>query len=56
MQIPVVPEIYEPVLTELGLPEGDFLPALVAFNVGVELGQLAVSGLALLRVGACARK
>jgi hypothetical protein len=44
------------VLTELGLPEGDFLPALVAFNVGVELGQLAVIGLALLLVGAWARK
>lgn len=44
------------VLTELGLPEGEFLPALVAFNVGVELGQLAVIGLALLLVGAWARK
>jgi hypothetical protein len=39
------------VLTELGLPEGDFLPALIAFNVGVELGQLAVIALALLTVG-----
>jgi len=39
------------VLTELGLPEGEFLPALIAFNVGVELGQLAVIGLALLAVG-----
>jgi hypothetical protein len=39
------------VLTELGLPAGDFLPALIAFNVGVELGQLAVIGLALLLVG-----
>lgn len=43
------------VLTELGLPERDFLPALVAFNVGVELGQLAVIGLALLLVGGWAR-
>jgi len=39
------------VLTELGLPAGEFLPALIAFNVGVELGQLAVIGLALLAVG-----
>lgn len=39
------------VLTELGLPEGEFLPALIAFNVGVELGQLAVILLALLTVG-----
>jgi hypothetical protein len=37
------------VLTELGLP-------LVAFNVGVELGQLAVIGLALVLVGAWASK
>jgi hypothetical protein len=39
------------VLTEVGLPRGEFLPALVAFNVGVELGQLTVIGLALLVVG-----
>jgi hydrogenase/urease accessory protein HupE len=39
------------VLTELGLPAGEFLPALIAFNVGVELGQLAVITLALLAVG-----
>jgi hypothetical protein len=39
------------VLTELGLPEGEFLPALIAFNVGVELGQLTVISLALLTVG-----
>lgn len=30
------------VLLELGLPENQLLPALLAFNVGVELGQLAV--------------
>jgi hydrogenase/urease accessory protein HupE len=41
------------VLTELGLPEGEFVPALVAFNVGVELGQLAVILLALAAVGWC---
>ena len=30
------------VLGELGMPEGDFLAALLSFNLGVELGQLAV--------------
>ncbi|MEM0949434.1 MAG: HupE/UreJ family protein [Pseudomonadota bacterium] len=30
------------VLGEFGLPQGQFLTALLAFNVGVELGQLAV--------------
>jgi hydrogenase/urease accessory protein HupE len=30
------------VLTELGLPESEFVTALVTFNVGVELGQLSV--------------
>jgi hypothetical protein len=30
------------VLLDLGLPENQFLPALLAFNVGVEAGQLAV--------------
>lgn len=30
------------VLRELGLPRGQFLTALVSFNVGVEIGQLAV--------------
>ncbi len=30
------------VLGEFGLPEGSFIPALIGFNVGVELGQLAV--------------
>ncbi|MEE8278393.1 MAG: HupE/UreJ family protein, partial [Thermoanaerobaculia bacterium] len=30
------------VLGELGLPEGRRLSALLAFNVGVELGQLAI--------------
>lgn len=39
------------VLKELGLPAGEFLPALIAFNVGVELGQLTVIGAALLTVG-----
>lgn len=39
------------VLTELGLPRGEFVTALVAFNAGVEMGQLAVIGTAFLLVG-----
>jgi hydrogenase/urease accessory protein HupE len=39
------------VLTELGLPRDEFVTALIAFNVGVELGQLAVIVLAFLAVG-----
>lgn len=39
------------VLTEVGLPQGQFVPALVSFNIGVELGQLAVIALAFLAVG-----
>jgi hypothetical protein len=39
------------VLLEVGLPHGQFVPALVSFNVGVELGQLAVIALAYLAVG-----
>ena len=34
------------VLSELGMPEGRFLTALLAFNVGVELGQVGVVALA----------
>ncbi|MEO0390368.1 MAG: HupE/UreJ family protein [Pseudomonadota bacterium] len=30
------------VLGDFGLPEGQFVPALIGFNVGVEVGQLAV--------------
>jgi hypothetical protein len=30
------------VLSDLGLPQGALLPALVAFNLGVEVGQLAI--------------
>ncbi|NJL28750.1 MAG: HupE/UreJ family protein, partial [Thermoanaerobaculia bacterium] len=40
------------VLSELGLPDGEYLTALLTFNAGVELGQLAVILLALLVVGA----
>ncbi|ANM31472.1 hypothetical protein ABI59_20730 [Acidobacteria bacterium Mor1] len=39
------------VLQELGLPEGELAVALIGFNVGVELGQIAVVALALLLVG-----
>jgi hypothetical protein len=39
------------VLGELGLPSGQFLPALLAFNLGVEGGQLAVIAAAALVVG-----
>ncbi len=39
------------VLRELGLPEGEWITSLVSFNVGVELGQLTVIGLAFLAVG-----
>jgi HupE / UreJ protein len=39
------------VLKEVGLPSGQFVPALVSFNVGVELGQLTVIGAAYLAVG-----
>ncbi len=39
------------VLGEFGLPQGQFIPALIGFNVGVELGQLTVIALAFLAVG-----
>lgn len=39
------------ILTEIGLPPSDFILGLIAFNVGVELGQLAVIALAFLAVG-----
>ena len=39
------------VLTELGLPRGEFVTALVAFNVGVESGQLLVIAAAFALVG-----
>jgi hypothetical protein len=40
------------VLGEIGLPEGRQLTALLGFNVGVELGQLAVIALAAIALGA----
>ncbi len=39
------------VLREVGLPRAEFLTGLIAFNLGVELGQLAVILLAFLAVG-----
>jgi len=39
------------VLTELGLPRGEFITALLTFNLGVEMGQLAVIAIAFLLVG-----
>ncbi|WP_299725693.1 HupE/UreJ family protein [uncultured Tateyamaria sp.] len=36
------------VLGEFGLPEGQFVPALIGFNVGVELGQLTVIAMAAI--------
>ncbi|MEJ2321663.1 MAG: HupE/UreJ family protein, partial [Gammaproteobacteria bacterium] len=39
------------VLHELGLPEGQLATALISFNVGVELGQIAVILLAFLAIG-----
>ncbi len=39
------------VLTEFGLPKGQFVSALIGFNVGVEFGQLAVILLCFLTFG-----
>ena len=36
------------VLGEFGLPDGQFIPALIGFNIGVELGQLTVIALAAI--------
>lgn len=36
------------VLTDFGMPQNDFAVALISFNVGVELGQLAVISLAFI--------
>lgn len=38
------------VLSEIGLPEEQFASALIGFNIGVELGQIAVIALALATV------
>lgn len=39
------------VLEQFGLPPDQFIPALIGFNVGVELGQLTVIAIAFLSVG-----
>ena len=44
------------VLTEIGLPRADFVTGLVAFNVGIELGQLSVIAIAFLFTGLWFRK
>ncbi|MBW4708851.1 HupE/UreJ family protein [Roseobacter sp. YSTF-M11] len=44
------------VLGEFGLPEGQFIPALIGFNIGVELGQLTVIAIAFALVGWFARQ
>ena len=35
-------------LAEFGLPEGQYIPALIGFNLGVELGQLSVIAVAFV--------
>lgn len=40
------------VLGAIGLPDGQYVQALLAFNVGVELGQLLILGAAFLLLGA----
>lgn len=44
------------VLRELGLPHGEFLTALLTFNLGVEGGQLTVIAGALIATGALLKK
>lgn len=44
------------VLADLGIPQSERVTALVAFNVGVELGQLAVIALAFAAVASWARR
>jgi hypothetical protein len=39
------------VLTEIGLPRSEFIPALLSFNAGVECGQLTVILAAFLLFG-----
>lgn len=39
------------VLADFGMPDDDFATALISFNVGVELGQLAVISVAFLAAG-----
>ena len=39
------------ILAEFGMPDGAFMTALISFNIGVELGQVAIIGLCLLAFG-----
>ena len=39
------------VLTGIGLPRSEFVPALISFNLGVEAGQLSVIFAAFLAFG-----
>jgi len=39
------------VLTDFGMPQDDFVTALISFNVGVELGQIAVISFAFVLLG-----
>ena len=41
------------VLSDFGMPQNDFAVALISFNVGVELGQLAVISLAFILLRFC---
>ncbi len=41
------------VLTDFGMPKNDFTVALISFNIGVELGQIAVISAAFIAVGCC---
>jgi hydrogenase/urease accessory protein HupE len=43
------------VLTELQLPRAEIIPALISFNIGIELAQLAVIGVAYFAVAAWCR-
>jgi hypothetical protein len=43
------------VLAEFGLPDAQFIPALIGFNVGVEIGQLTVIAIAFLIVALAQR-
>ncbi len=43
------------VLGEFGLPDAQFIPALIGFNVGVELGQLTVIALAAIVLFGCTK-
>lgn len=43
------------VLAEEGIARGDFLPALAGFNLGVEVGQLSLVGIAILPVAMARR-